>query len=520
MLSPTFGSNNLIKFGNISTVFGKNTDIKKIYIDKDWNTKKETVKRIPLDTWDSFGRPDSNIYIKYADTQFSWKTDAYAIRELQEGECIYVVSKNDGSDNVKLAAIGNIADDKDREKQMKYYNKEKLRIQAVFEELLSSKRVKTYETVNVDEEWLKDFKIQAAEREEIASFSSLTPEERREVQKRMVAYTLRECVKSGYSSTKSESGFIWDKVEPRTSDLMNTETVTYYGTKEDEESLHLAAKILNLQMPTHNQVWPGRGNNQYDEQNDRPVYFWEYPPVRCYSGDEPSETYTKNQKLDWDRPQLLRVNAKVAKHIASNPYCKHIDEFFYTATDNNHFSVDPAIRRWHTGFNMTLEHDYFMEKMKHVNLDMHINYVEITDYINSTTGAYSIKNYLEKPQMKMFKKMIEFNSFLDSLDAKLDGNYKTDVSDAVKAKSRELFVFTDVTCDNVVDQDMIVAYEDMLLYLEPIALFLNSIDNIKHHIEYKETGDSFSKELNAYLGFKQRLGWKPPINLLTLNKNN
>ena len=133
---------------------------------------------------------------------------------------------------------------------------------------------------------------------------------------------------------------------------------------------------------------------------------------------------------------------------------------------------------------------------------------------------YSIKNYLEKPQMKMFKKMIEFNSFLDSLDAKLDSNYKTDVSDAVKAKSRELFVFTDVTCNNVVDQDMIVAYEDMLLYLEPIALFLNSIDNIKHHIEYKETGDSFSKELNAYLGFKQRLGWKPPINLLTLNKNN
>ena len=209
---------------------------------------------------------------------------------------------------------------------------------------------------------------------------------------------------------------------------------------------------------------------------------------------------------------MLRVNAKVAKHIASNPYCKHIDEFFYTATDNNHFSVDPAIRRWHTGRSMTLEHDHFMEKMKHVNLDMHINYVEITDYINSTTGAYSIKNYLEKPQMKMFKKMIEFNSFLDSL--------QQDDPDAITAKSRELFVFTDVTCDNVVDQDMIVAYEDMLLYLEPIALFLNSIDNIKHHIEDKETGDSFSKELNAYLGFKQRLGWKPPINLLTLNKNN
>ena len=85
---------------------------------------------------------------------------------------------------------------------------------------------------------------------------------------------------------------------------------------------------------------------------------------------------------------------------------------------------------------------------------------------------------------------------------------------------RQIFVFTDVTCNSVVDQDMIIAYEDMLLYLEPIALFLNSIDHIDEKIEDSDTGDEFSKELNAYLGFKKRLGWKPPINLLTLNKNN
>ena len=58
------------------------------------------------------------------------------------------------------------------------------------------------------------------------------------------------------------------------------------------------------------------------------------------------------------------------------------------------------------------------------------------------------------------------------------------------------------------------------MYLEPIALFLNSIDDIQNKIENNDTGNEYSKQLNEYLKFKQRLGWKPPINLLTLNKNN
>ena len=519
MLSPHFPGNKDLKFGQFNKLFGKNTDIKKIWIEKDWNTKKETVKREKLETWDRFGNGKHSIYLKGMETNFSWQKDAYAIRNLQEGESIYVISESEGTDAERMAAIGNISDDNNRAQQMASYSKEKQRIKLLFDEIRKSTKVKSYEDIEVEDEWLIEFKKVAKQREELAALSYMTPEDRRKVQERMVAYTLRECTKYSNSASASPTGYVWDKVEPRTSDLMNTETVTYYGTKEDEGSLHLAANILKLQMPTHDQVWPNR-NKLWDEQSTRPCYFWEYPPVRSYNGDEPSESYTEGQKLDWDRPQLLRVNEKVAKHIASNPYCKHIDEFFYTATDNNHFSADPAIRRWYTGFNMKLEHDTFMAKMGLVNVDMYVNYTEIQKYIHSTTGQYGIKNYLDKPQMKMFKKMIEFNSFLDSLDAKLDSNYKTDVSDAVKAKSRELFVFTDVTCNSVADKDMIIAYEDMLLYLEPIALFLNSIDSINHKIEDSDTGDSFSKELNSYLGFKQRLGWKPPINLLTLNKNN
>ena len=505
-LNPKFPGDTSIKFGNVSTIFGKNTDIKKIYIDKDWNTKKETVKRLNLENWDNFGKEEHNIYIKDLETQFSWKKDAYAIRKLQDGETIYVISEHDGTDTARVATIGSISDDKERTRQMNFYQKEKTRIQNVFKALKSSEHISHYDDIEVDEEWLTEFKKVARQREEVAALSNLTPEARREIQKRVVAFSLRVDTRSEYS--RSDSGFIWDKVEPCTQDLMNTETVTYYGSKQDEEDLILAAKILEKQNPTHDQVWPNRPNS-YDDQNQEPVYFWEYPPVRAYYGDEPSEGYLKDNKLNWDRPQLLRVNDKVAKHMASNPYCKHISEFFYTADDNNVISVDKSIVRWYTGYTMRLENSKFMHKMKLTNKEMYDNYEEIQEYIASTTGFHSRQNFLKESQLKMFKKMIDFNTFLDTLNQ--------DDPNAIKAKARELFVFTDATCIDTVDKDVIIAYEDLLLYLEPIALFLDQIEDIKTSCAQKE---GFEKELNAYLGFKNRLGWKPPINLLTLNKNN
>ncbi len=511
MLSPYFPGNKDIKFGTLQKVFGKKTNIKKITIERDWNTKKETVKRQDLESWEQFGYDSNKIYIKGLETQFHWHNDSYVLKQLQIGDAMYVVTETDGTDTERIAAIGNIADDNERARQMKFYQKDKKHVQDAMAELRNSEAISYYEDIEVDEEWLAEYKKTAKQREEVAAMSYMSPEERRKIQERMVAYTLRECIKYKNSSTASPTGYIWDKVEPRTSDLMNTETVTYYGTKEDEDALILAANILKRQNPTHNEVWPNR-RNQYDEQNDRPVYFWEYPPTRSYSGDEPQEGYLDKPNLEWDRPQLIRVNSKVAKHMATNPNCRHIDEFFYTATDTNHFSVNLAIVRWYTGYSMRLENDKFMGNMKAINKEMYENYEEIQEYISSTTGFYSIENYLEKPQMKMFKKMIEFNAFLDSLNQ--------DDPNAVKTKARELFVFTDVTCNNVVDKDVIIAFEDLLLYLEPIALFLNSIEDIQNKIEDNDTGNEYSKQLNEYLKFKQRLGWKPPINLLTLNKNN
>ena len=110
--------------------------------------------------------------------------------------------------------------------------------------------VKYYEDIEVDDDWLTEFKTVAKQREEIAAMSHMTAEERRKIQERMVAYTLRKCTKYRESTTASPTGYIWDKVEPRTSDLMNTETMTYYGKQEIQPAQNIrAVETLYLMSP-------------------------------------------------------------------------------------------------------------------------------------------------------------------------------------------------------------------------------------------------------------------------------
>lgn len=123
MLSPFFPGNKSIKFGTLQKVFGKKTDIKKITIERDWNTKKETVKRQDLESWEQFGYHNNKIYIKGIDTQFDWRKDSYVIKQLAVGDTLYVVTETDGTDVERVAAIGNISDDKERDRQMKFYQK-------------------------------------------------------------------------------------------------------------------------------------------------------------------------------------------------------------------------------------------------------------------------------------------------------------------------------------------------------------------------------------------------------------
>ena len=84
---------------------------------------------------------------------------------MQAGETIYVISEHDGTDTERIAAIGGIIDDTDRKKQMNAYTKEKNRVKALFAELRKSSRIKYYEDIEVDDDWLTEFKKIAKQRE-------------------------------------------------------------------------------------------------------------------------------------------------------------------------------------------------------------------------------------------------------------------------------------------------------------------------------------------------------------------
>ena len=69
-------------------MFGKKTNIKKITIERDWNTKKETVKRQDLESWEQFGYSSNKIYIKGLETQFHWHADSYVLKQLSTGDTL------------------------------------------------------------------------------------------------------------------------------------------------------------------------------------------------------------------------------------------------------------------------------------------------------------------------------------------------------------------------------------------------------------------------------------------------
>ena len=67
-----------------------------------------------------------------------------------------------------------------------------------------------------------------------------------------VGFTLRYDPDAHRSSSRKT--WTWDKVEPKGIDLITTDEEVYYGGKEDEESLVLAAGILYPSAPVINKL--------------------------------------------------------------------------------------------------------------------------------------------------------------------------------------------------------------------------------------------------------------------------
>ena len=108
----------------------------------------------------------------------------------------------------------------------------------------ASKLFNDYSLIEPDDEWLEEFKDREIEVSELEATIGLSAVERRMIEKRIVAYSLRN--NGSYRNDHHKPTLTWDKVEPKLKTVMTSDRITYYCTREDELLMKLAAEIMKI----------------------------------------------------------------------------------------------------------------------------------------------------------------------------------------------------------------------------------------------------------------------------------
>lgn len=171
----------------------------------------------------------------------------------------------------------------------------------------------SYSDVDVPEAFAAGIKF----KEEEESGKVLTPAEQRALEKRIVGFSLRR---------NDRFKWTWDKFEPKIQTILESENETYYCSKADDYKLRMAAKILDRRVPN----WDKVNFSISDEWNKSPILFREVVPSNAWRQD----FFELDKVKDLKSPQLFRLSEANLKYAKKNPHWRHIDEFFFTSTED------------------------------------------------------------------------------------------------------------------------------------------------------------------------------------------
>lgn len=171
--------------------------------------------------------------------------------------------------------------------------------------------------------------------EEQETTKQLTAAELRRMQQKTVGYSLR--IKG------RDDEWVWDKVEPKIEQIVNSTVPTFYGCHEDSYKIKLAAKMLQSRVPRWSQKHSGiQGDWEYS-----PVLFHEtYPSM---SWNERAFYPDVGDVIDANSPQLIRFSQTNKKYAEQNPHWRHIDEFFFTVGEDGGFVASEYLKPVLTG---------------------------------------------------------------------------------------------------------------------------------------------------------------------------
>ena len=324
--------------------------------------------------------------------------------------------------------------------------------------------IKSYEEVEVPDEYRNSLTLKDEFLDKVDETQSLTPSQKRELESRIVAYSIRI----------NESEYVWDKVEPKLSTILDSETTTYYGTSKDGDKLMFAANVLRRFNVPATHLYSASYN-----------YHQQY----IFYIDSPQDRFKNSLRTnkEFPIPQLLKVSEDKVKYIEQNPNCKHIDTFFYDYDSNrNTIIMDHHLVKWITGRAIKTLPSWLNE-IDFISDDYPKMYDLLQDYANKYS---SFPKQGDSDIVDLIDRLVEFQTYCESV------NYDEDL---IANKSRELFIFTDIKAVEAFDSEIVKLARVKDEFIEGIHHLL---DNLRFPY-YKE--EDFKREVEHYIKSRGKL---------------
>ena len=361
-----------------------------------------------------------------------------------------------------------------------------------------------YSLIEPDDEWLEEFKDREIEVSELEATTGLSAAEKRMIEKRIVAYSLRN--NGSYRNDHDKPTLTWDKVEPKLKTVMTSNRVTYYCTREDELWMKLAAEIMRNQAPTLDQTYVYIGYDGYQDSYGRqedPIYYYDEPPAIAFKSRRwaSSSDLEFKEDLSWIKtPQLLRIAENKIKYVKKNPNCYPIQDFFLQVTKEGKYTMSDQVKNWMNAKIAGETPDWmselkevdprfkdlakFLEEVHSKGERMYIRSLELQDVFSDFQG--------------MTNKLRDFQDYCTSVQ-------NDDNSEAlIASKSAELFILADIPGAEIFDETVAeyAAIRDEIV--DEVDVFLSDLNF------YARSKPDFTRELTVYLKAKGKLAIELP----------
>lgn len=386
-LKPVYPVNKRIKFEHMGKVFeGFNVRLHTLSNKLENGEFKIVSNTTDVDTWEKFDI--SKVYFRKEG--FTRLKDAYLMKE-NGGSFISIRKKSTQDLEDKCDDPATHPDD------LKLYEAELGKIkrnQLEVEKYLSeSESYRVYDDVIVPD----DFEASLKEEEDTLAATGggtvkLSPAELRELNKQIVGYTVRQN-QARYAVGWKDT--VWDKVEPKLSELRATETIIYYGTDEDGDKLKLAAEVLKDFAPKIRDVYPGVNlwSIPGADGSGDPLLFYMCTPARFLEIDGgfthgfQGVTPNRNFKI----PQILKLSEANVRQVKNVENIRHIDEFFYTVDENDNLTCSPYLRVYYAAHLLKdISTQHFIYNLKSITPAFGDLFEVIHDITNKISARISV----------------------------------------------------------------------------------------------------------------------------------